>query len=65
MAIPKEQRIIELLTKSMIKADKMDEKFDRQQKVLEKQQDFLLEQSKRMEVMLGVPIKHFEKYRKN
>jgi hypothetical protein len=63
MAIPNEQRLIELLTDYLIKADesfermdKMDEKFSMQQEVIYKQQEFLIQQADRMESTLKILI---------
>ena len=76
--MPNEQRLIELLTDYLIKADqsfermdKMDERIAQQQEILAKQQEailnqqaFAMKQSDRIETILQILIKHSESIEK-
>ena len=71
MAIPNEQRLIELLTDYLIKADqsfermdKMDERIAQQQDAILNQQAFAMKQSDRIETILQILIKHSESIEK-
>ena len=64
MAIPNEQRLIELLSEYIIKADQCFERIDRTDEKFAKQQEFLVRQTQRTDAILQFLIKHSETIKK-
>lgn len=64
MAIPNEQRLIELLSEYIIKADQSIDRMGSMDEKFAKQQEFLVGQAQRMDTMLQILIKHSESIEK-